>query len=250
MGVERTPALVIGSFPLGESDRVVAFFTRRFGKVRGVAKSARRMRSRFGAALELFTLGELIFFDSGRSELVQVDHFDIVRPFDAVRGDLERLGQAAFMVECVARLTAERDPSAGVFSLLTRALASVEANARPSQVAVVFAVRCIDLLGHRLRTDVCVTCGRRITLTGTVAVGVDRGGTVCASCVAPGTMAVSAGAVAALQRLRTTAWHDATTTSLGRIEPELRELLERHVAALIGQSSRASRFLREVCQAR
>src|SRR5688500_17393415 len=97
MAVERTSALVIGLFALGESDRIVTFFTRRFGKVRGVAKAARRLRSRFGSALELFTLGELVFFDNGRTELVQIDHFDIVRPFDGARDELERLGQAAWM---------------------------------------------------------------------------------------------------------------------------------------------------------
>ena len=109
MALGKTPAVVIGSFPLAESDRIVTFFSRDFGKVRGVARAARRMRSRFGSALELLTLGDLIFFDGGRSDLVHVDHFDIVRPFERVRGDLERLGQAAWMVECVARLTAERD---------------------------------------------------------------------------------------------------------------------------------------------
>src|SRR5262249_17864688 len=128
MGIEHTPALVLGGFPLGESDRVVTFFTRRFGKVRGVAKSARRMRSRFGAALELFTLGELVFFDSGRSDLVQVDHFDIVRAFERVRGDLTRLGHAAWIVELVSRLTAERDSMVAVFTLLERALTSMEAD--------------------------------------------------------------------------------------------------------------------------
>jgi DNA repair protein RecO (recombination protein O) len=248
MGVERTPAIVIGGFPLGESDRLVTFFTQRFGKVRGVAKSARRMRSRFGAALELFTSGELVFFDSGRSELVQVDHFDIVRPFEGVRSDLERLGHAAFMVECVARLTAERDPAARLFTLLTRALTAVEANERPSRIAVVFAVRCIDLLGHRLRTDACVGCGRRMALAGTMAVDVEAGGTVCASCVTPGSIGISAAALTALQRLRSTAWKEVAATHLARVEPELRGLLERHVATLIGQSSRASRFLREVAE--
>ena len=89
----KTAAVVIGSFPLGESDRVVTFYSRDFGKIRGVAKSARRMRSRFGSALELCTLGELVFFDSGRSELVRIDHFDITRPFDRVREDLDRLTQ-------------------------------------------------------------------------------------------------------------------------------------------------------------
>src|SRR5438876_11808691 len=111
MAVEKSSAIVIGSFALGESDRVVTFFTRRFGKVRGVAKAARKMKSRFGSALELFTEGEIVFFDGGRSELVQVDHFDITQPFAGVRDDLERLGQAAWMADCVARLTAVREPS-------------------------------------------------------------------------------------------------------------------------------------------
>src|SRR6266480_6342230 len=99
MALGRSAAVVIGSFPLGESDRVVTFYTRDFGKVRGVAKASRRIRSRFSGALELFTLGELVFFDGGRSELVQVDHFDIVRPFAHLREDLERLGRAAWIVE-------------------------------------------------------------------------------------------------------------------------------------------------------
>src|SRR5512144_2402799 len=98
MAIHRTSAVVIGRRALGESDRLVEFFTLEFGKVRGVAKSARRPRSRFGSALELFTLGELVFFDSGRGELVRVDHFDITESFVAVREHLERLGQAAWAV--------------------------------------------------------------------------------------------------------------------------------------------------------
>ena len=93
MALHKTRAVVIGRRAFGESDRLVDFYTREYGKVRGIARAARRPRSRFGSALELFTLGEMVFFDSGRSELVQVDHFDIVRPFVRVRENLERLGQ-------------------------------------------------------------------------------------------------------------------------------------------------------------
>ena len=74
MGVERTRAVVVGRRPLGERDRLVAFYTREFGTLRGVAKSVRRPRSRLLGALEPLTLGELVFFDTGRSDLVRVDH--------------------------------------------------------------------------------------------------------------------------------------------------------------------------------
>jgi len=58
MGLHKTQGIVIGRRALGESDRLVDFYTRDYGRVRGVAKSARQTRSRFGSALELFTLGE------------------------------------------------------------------------------------------------------------------------------------------------------------------------------------------------
>jgi DNA repair protein RecO (recombination protein O) len=249
MAVERSSALVIGRFPLGESDRVVTFFTRRFGKVRGVAKAARRLRSRFGGALELFTLGELVFFDNGRTELVQIDHFDIVRPFAGARDELERLGQSAWMTECVSRLTGDRDPSAPVFNLLVRALETIEAGTRPARVALVFGLRHVELLGHQLRTDACVACGvDGVVAGGAVGVDVTGGGTVCPRCAAAlgGVLTLSASALGALKRLRRASWAESMTLPLTREEIELRALLEAQVSGLIGQSTRSARFLREV----
>jgi len=160
MGLGASAAVVVGSFPLGESDRVVTFFTREFGRVRGVAKAARRLKSRFGGALELFTLGELVFFDTGRSELVRVDHFDVTHPFAGLRENLEVLGEAAWIVEVVARTTGEHDRQPALYGLLVRALRAMEVAPRPARVAVCFGVRCLDLLGHRPRLDRCVECGR------------------------------------------------------------------------------------------
>jgi DNA repair protein RecO (recombination protein O) len=249
MGLGKSRAVVIGSFPLAESDRVVSFFSRDHGKIRGVARAARRMRSRFGSALELLTLGELVFFDGGRSELVQVDHFDIVHPFEGIRGDLQCLGHAAWIVECVGRLTADRDPNAAVYGLLVRALRSVEAGTEPRRAATVFGLRCVDALGHRLRLDACVACGRRAPGAGTaVVIDVEGGGLTCAACAgrSRGAIRVDAGGFGALRRLRALAWPEAMTVALGRAEDQVQEVVELHVASLAGQPPRASRFLREV----
>jgi DNA repair protein RecO (recombination protein O) len=250
MSLGKTAGVVIGSFPLGESDRVVTFFSREFGKIRGVARAARRIRSRFSGALELLTLGQLVFFDGGRSDLVRVDHFDVIRPFARVRENLDALGQAAWMTECVGRLTAERDPNVAVYGLLIRALRSLEAGLPPRRVAVVFGLRCVDALGHRLRTDACVACGRRrgAEPPGAVAVDVEAGGLVCEACGAgaPGLVRVAGASLITLRRLRTLAWDEATGRSLGPAEGELRELLDVQVAGLVGQPPRATRFVREV----
>ena len=251
MPLGKTAAVVIGGFPLGESDRVVSFYTRDFGKVRGVAKAARRARSRFGGALELFTLGTLVFFDGGRSDLVSVDHFDIRHPFGRIRDDLDRLGHAAWMAECVARLTAERDPHAAVYGLLVRALRSVEGGAPPSRVVVAFGVRCVEALGHGLRTDACVACRAPRAARPWTAIDLEGGGVVCPSCArgGHGLMAVSPRAIDALAQLKTMAWDEATAARLGRAERELRDLLDEQVTRLAGAPARVPKFLREVSSA-
>jgi len=245
----KTAAVVIGSFPLGESDRLVTFYSRDFGKIRGVAKSARRMRSRFGSALELCTLGELVFFDGGRSELVRVDHFDITRPFDRVRENLERLAQAAWMIECVARLTAERDRHVALFGLLVRGLRALDGPRPPTRVAMAFGVRCVEALGHRPRLDACVACGRAYPFP---RPALADGGVICEACRHPDgdALAISPATIGAFERLRSSSWDEALAVPLGRAEAELPALLEAQVARLIGHPTRSTKFQREVQQLR
>src|SRR5262245_56364517 len=248
MSVGKTSAVVIGGFPLGESDRVVTFFTRDCGKLRGVAKAARRGRSRFGGALELFTLGTLVFFDGGRSELVSIDHFDVTRPFAGIREDLDRLGQAAWMAECVGRLTAERDSQAAVYGLLVRALRSVEAGTSPAQVVTAFGVRCVAALGHGLRTDTCVACRAPRATRPWTAMDLEGGGVLCPACArgGHGLMTVSPRAIDALGRLRTMAWDEAIAVRLSAAGRELRDILDGQIARLAGAPARVPKFLREV----
>ena len=247
MALHQTTAVVIGRRDLGESDRIVEFYTLAFGKVRGVAKGARRTRSRFGSALELFTLGELVFFDTGKSELVRVDHFDIVRPFVDVREHLERLGQGAWAIECVARLSAERDAHPALFRLLVRTIDALGRSERPAWVSVCFALRAIDLLGHRPRLDRCLSCGRVYPFPAP-SLDVGLGSLACANCAAGAdAIALSGSAVGALIRLRTLRWDDALrlplAADLGR---EVGGVVEGMVARLVGHPPRASRFLGQV----
>ena len=250
MALHKTRAVVIGRRAFGESDRLVDFYTREHGKVRGIARSARRPRSRFGSALELFTLGEMVFFDTGRSELVQVDHFDIVRPFVGVREHLERLGQGAWAVELISRLSADRDPHPALFGLLVRALAALETARRPARVTVCFALRAVDLLGHRPRLDRCVSCGRPAPFPG-AALDVTAGGIVCSGCrPGPDAIPLSGGLLGTLTRLRALSWEEALRLDLAAgLDAQLSAVLEGLVARLMGRYPLSSRFLAQTRRA-
>lgn len=247
MGLEKTQAVVIGRRGLGESDRLVMFYSRRFGRIHGVARAARRPRSRFGGALELFTLGELVFFDTGKSDLLRIDHFDIVHPFSRIREDLDRFGHASWMVECIARLTAEQDRHRALYGLLLRGLHAVETSGTPARAAICFGARAVDVLGHRPRLDACVRCHRPYPFP-QAHLDFDGGGLACVACAqaASGALPLSAAAVGALERLRSLSWEEAIATPSPGLEPELAGVLDAHVCRLIGQPTRTPRVLREL----
>ena len=91
MPLYTADALILRTYKLGEADRIVVFLTRDRGKKRGVAKGARRPRSRFAAALEPMTEVKLAYFEKERRELVGLNYAETVRsPLTlAMRGPAE-----------------------------------------------------------------------------------------------------------------------------------------------------------------
>jgi len=241
MPLLRGEAIVLHTRDLGEVDRLVTLYTREHGKLTAVARGARRIRSRFAGALELFTWGELLGFEREGRSLVQLDHFDIRRPFRGLREDLDRLGQGARMVEAVGRLTGERDAQPASFALLLRALRALE-DRPPARVHLAFTLRLLDLLGHRPRFDRCGRCARPV---GTEGLGFDPAdGTVrCAACRGA-TVPLSAAVAGVLRGVQGASWEARLTA---RIEPEVERaaatVLDSYLTALIGAPLRVPRFL-------
>lgn len=242
MPLLRTEGIVLQTWDLGEHDRLVALFTREHGRLAAVARGARRIRSRFAGALELFTWGDLVGFEREGRALVRVDHFDVRQPFRRLREDLERLGQGARMVEAVARLTAERDAQPVCFALLLRGLRALDGGAAPARVQLAFALRLLDVLGHRPRLDRCGRCGRPVGARD-IAFDAAEGGVVCGRCQAGGPL-LDPPVVAALRGLQTASWEARLGARLApAVEHAAAALLDDFLATLIGAPLRAPRFL-------
>ena len=89
MPLYTADALILRTYKLGEADRIVVFLTRDRGKKRGVAKGARRPRSRVAAALESMTEARVAYFEKERRELVGLNYAEPVRsPMALVGGPM------------------------------------------------------------------------------------------------------------------------------------------------------------------
>jgi DNA repair protein RecO (recombination protein O) len=116
MPLHTTDALILRTYKLGESDRIVVFLTRDRGKKRGVAKNARQSRRRFGGALEPMTYGRVGYVERERRELVRLDYVEQLRsPLSAVDG--EALGYVSYFAELIDEWAQEADPNETLFRL-------------------------------------------------------------------------------------------------------------------------------------
>jgi DNA repair protein RecO (recombination protein O) len=116
MPLHTTDALILRTYKLGESDRIVVFLTRDAGKKRGVAKNARQSRKRFGGALEPLTLGRVGYMEREGRELVALHYVEPLRsPMAAAHG--EALGYAEYFAELIDEWAQESDPNETLFRL-------------------------------------------------------------------------------------------------------------------------------------
>jgi DNA repair protein RecO len=110
-------ALILRTYKLGESDRLVVFLTRDRGKKRGVAKNARQSRRRFGAALEPMTCGRVTYRERERRDLVLLQ--DVAPTRSAMRrpGEADALGHVGYFAELIDEWSPDNDPNETLYRL-------------------------------------------------------------------------------------------------------------------------------------
>jgi DNA repair protein RecO (recombination protein O) len=156
--LKQSEAIVLRSYPLREADLLVTLFTRAEGKVRGVAKAAKKSKRRFGGSLEPLTRVNLYYEDRPRHELARLDACDVIDSPLADTVDYPRAVALAHIGELLDELLPDREPNDAIFRLAASVLARLRSGAiwMPVTYFELWMVRLIGLLPD-LRS--CVNCG-------------------------------------------------------------------------------------------
>lgn len=162
MPLRSCRAWTLRTYPLGEADLIVVFFTLEHGQVRSVARGARRVRSRFGSAFQLLTLTRLVFFEKEGRDLTRVSECEVDRSYYHVLLTPEAAATAAYFAELVQEFTAERAPEPALFRLLGATMEAMAAGVSGALLARYFEVWVLRLSGVLPRLGVCGGCGRRL----------------------------------------------------------------------------------------
>jgi DNA repair protein RecO (recombination protein O) len=185
MPLYTTQAIVIRSLNYGESDKILTFFTRDFGKLKGIAKGARRSKKRFQNVLGLFSHFRLIFFDREGMGLVRVESGDLLNPFPQIREDLKKIYCGHYYLELTNEMAGEREANREAFDLLLSFLTDLDMTAPGEEQLRMFEVRMLSLFGYRPNLVRCGLCKRgweELKEVPTVFFSLEKGTLICERC--------------------------------------------------------------------
>jgi len=180
-GLYRGRAVVLNSLDYGESDRILTFCTLEHGKLRGIAKGARRSRKRFVGNLDPLSHIDLIFFHNDGSDLVRVEDAKLADAFAPLKADIESLADSCYLLELTSEMTREGQSLPAVYHLLVEFLKMLEAKSIGQEALRFFEIRLLAITGYLPHLGGCVSCrektdGQRIYFSS------ERGGLVCRRC--------------------------------------------------------------------
>jgi DNA repair protein RecO (recombination protein O) len=250
MPLYRTRAIVLRSLNLSETDKLVTFMTERYGKVKCVAKAARKIKSRFIGSLEPMSYIHLIYFGKETQQLHRLNHADIIQSFQTVREDFQKLYTGVYMNELVDAMAPEGHQEVSVFNLLLSALEALNAQTNLEPLCRMFEIRLLSVSGYRPELNQCTIC-RSKRVDGWIGFSYNRRGIVCRACMDTNGCEIkfTTGTLNYLKKLLT-----LDINCCGRLkfpkgmDEEIEKVTHRLVRAHIGRELKSYPFIKQMAE--
>jgi len=243
----RVEAIVLRHSDWGEADRILTLYTRERGKLRAIAKGARKIRSRKAGHLEPFTRVTLQLA-KGRDLLI-VTQADTLEAYLPIREELSRTGYAAYAAELLDRFTYEEESEhQPVYRLLVDVLGRIAAEPDPWLALRYYEVRLLDLLGFRPHLFECANCGEKILPVDQFFSPV-AGGVLCPKCGTglPGAWSVSVQALKVFRHLQRSSYAEARRAHPSpAVQAELEALIQRYLTYLLERQLNSPEFIKAI----
>ena len=178
----KTQAIILSRKDYRENDKLVTFYTCRFGQIKAVVRGGKKILSKMGSYTEPFYVTQ-IMFASGRG-LNQLAGIDLIKRFDSVYGDLNKMKLVGKTFKLIEENTRE-ESDADIYNLILEYLEVINNLSAKSGAGLflntIFVLKFIDLLGYPPELYTCVICKKKV-LPGKNKFDFLRGGLVCGEC--------------------------------------------------------------------
>ena len=180
MPLRESEAIVLRSFPMGEADRLVSFFSRSSGRLRGVARGARRIKSQFGSTLETLAYVRIWFYERETRDLVRISQCELIESFHQAQRDYASTLALALVSEVTEAVVPEHEAADPVFRLILLTARAVAAGKGIWAPLAYFGLWSVRLAGWLPGLERCQNCGSDFNAKR--AYEMDGGELVCGDC--------------------------------------------------------------------
>ena len=242
-------AIVLRHRDWGEADRLVTLYTRQRGKIRAVAKGARKIRSRKAGHLQPFTrITVQLARTRGPYIITQVETFDAYLP---LRDNLTLTGNASYLVELLERFTyEEEEANTAVFRLLSDSLTRLVQGDDIWVLLRYYEMRLLDHLGFRPRLFHCANCEREIKAENQFF-SAAQGGVLCPQCGVsqPSARPVDMEMLRYLRHFQRSSYADARRADPNpKIRMSVENLMQFYITYTLERGLNSPQFLKEVAR--
>lgn len=181
----KTEAFVLKTLGYGESDLIVTFYSLDFGKIKGIAKGAKKSKKRFANVFEPFSRTRIIFRRKNRDMLAFVESCEIVDHYASIRQDLEKTLTASYLIDLADHFSQEEKTNEPLFALLADFLSLLTRENISDAMIRFFEMRLLRLSGFEPALAACVRCKAPVANGSSYYFSPPDGGVTCASCARP-----------------------------------------------------------------
>lgn len=158
MPARETEAIILKTFSLGEADRLVSFFGRSSGRMRGVAAGARRLKNRYGSTLEVLSHVQVWYVEKETRDLVRIQQCELLESFHKAQSDYALSTGLAVVSEVSEQVLPEHETAEPMFRLLLLTVREIERTAGWQLPLTYFAFWTARLGGYLPQMDQCAKC--------------------------------------------------------------------------------------------
>ncbi|NUU62366.1 DNA repair protein RecO [Paenibacillus agri] len=242
--LHRVEGIVIRSMDYGEGNAIITLCTENAGKVGVLVRGAKKVRSRHAALIQLFTVGEFVFFRNNGG-LGTLNSGEITQSHHPLREDLIKAAYASYACELLDRVLHDEETGSFWFRQLTACLNALEEDKEPGVIINIFEMKLLQAAGYAPELDACVICGSQKP-DDQLLISPRLGGVLCRSCKHqdPPALAISP---RALKLLRLFAALDLTR--LGNVDVkegtrlELKKIMRSFMDVQLGLRLKSQNFL-------
>ena len=161
--IQKTEGFVLKTYDFRETSKIALFYTKDFGKIKGILKGIIKNKKNFSTHLQPSSKNEIIFYPSRKTDLHLISRCDLIEDFPFLRTDLKRTIVSDCLLELINSIMPWEEKNLPIFNLLEFSLNALNKDIDPEMLWIFFRIKILKLTGFKPEIDSCLLCQKDLS---------------------------------------------------------------------------------------